>query len=77
MLGSVVALKMEAVNTSETSVSFYLTTLSNIPEDIYIHNGVSFTNFYQCYGCRPLQACLQEDRFTNFKLAIQFISHFR
>jgi hypothetical protein len=32
------ALMMEAVNTSETSVNFYETTQHNIPEDIHIQD---------------------------------------
>jgi hypothetical protein len=32
-----IALMMEAVNTSETSVSFYQTTLGNIPEDSHLY----------------------------------------
>jgi hypothetical protein len=33
----VIALKMEAVNTSETSVNIYQTTRRNIPEDSHLH----------------------------------------
>jgi hypothetical protein len=33
----VIALMMEAVNTSETSVNFYQTTQHNIPEDSHLH----------------------------------------
>jgi hypothetical protein len=32
-----IVLMMEAVGTSETSVSFYETTQPNIPEDSYLH----------------------------------------
>jgi hypothetical protein len=32
-----IALMMEAVSTSETSVSFYQTTRHNIPEDSHLH----------------------------------------
>jgi hypothetical protein len=32
-----IALMMEAVHTSETSVSFYKTTRRNIPEDGHLH----------------------------------------
>jgi hypothetical protein len=34
---SLIALMMEAVSTSETSVNFYQTTRRNIPEDSHIH----------------------------------------
>jgi hypothetical protein len=33
---SLIALMMEAVSTSETSVSIYQTTRRNIPEDIFV-----------------------------------------
>jgi hypothetical protein len=33
----IIALMMEAVNTSETSVSFYQATRRNIPEDSHLH----------------------------------------
>jgi hypothetical protein len=33
---SIIALMMEAVSTSETSVNFYETKRRNIPEDIFI-----------------------------------------
>jgi hypothetical protein len=32
-----IALMMEAVSTSETSVNFYQTTQRNIPEDSHLH----------------------------------------
>jgi hypothetical protein len=32
-----IALMMEAVNTSETSVNFYQTTRGSIPEDSHLH----------------------------------------
>jgi hypothetical protein len=35
LAASVIALMMEAVSTSATSVSFYQTTRHNIPDDIY------------------------------------------
>jgi hypothetical protein len=34
---AVIALMMEAANTSETSVNFYQTTRHNIPEDSHLH----------------------------------------
>jgi hypothetical protein len=33
----IIALMMEAVSTSETSVNFYQTTRRNIPEDSHLH----------------------------------------
>jgi hypothetical protein len=39
-----VALMMEAVNTSETSVSIYQTTRRNIPEDSHLHRLRMFDN---------------------------------
>jgi hypothetical protein len=36
MLRAIIALMMEAVSTSKTSVSFYQTTWRNFPEDIFI-----------------------------------------
>jgi hypothetical protein len=36
-LRRIVALMMEAASTSETSVNFYHTTRSNIPEDSHLH----------------------------------------
>jgi hypothetical protein len=33
----IIALMMEAVNTSETSINFYQTTWCNIPEDSHLH----------------------------------------
>jgi hypothetical protein len=45
---SLIALMMEAVNTSETLVNFYETTLRNIPEDSHLHTRVvSYTMFAQ------------------------------
>jgi uncharacterized integral membrane protein len=41
----IVALMMEAVNTSETSVSFYQTTQCNIPEDSHLQILISVTSF--------------------------------
>jgi hypothetical protein len=35
--GLLIALMMEAANTSETSVNFYQTTGSNNPEDSHLH----------------------------------------
>jgi hypothetical protein len=34
---TLIALMMEEVNTSETSVKFYQTTRRNIPEEIHLH----------------------------------------
>jgi hypothetical protein len=36
-MSALVALMMEAVDISETSVNFYYTTRRNIPEDSHIH----------------------------------------
>jgi hypothetical protein len=36
-IDALIALMMEAVSTSETSVSFYQTTLRYIPEDSHFH----------------------------------------
>jgi hypothetical protein len=36
-VGLLIALMMEAVSTSEMSVSFYQTTRRNIPEDSHVH----------------------------------------
>jgi hypothetical protein len=38
MLRRVIALMMQAVSTSETSVNFYQTTRRNIPEDSHLHH---------------------------------------
>jgi hypothetical protein len=35
---SAIALMVETINTSETSVNFYETTRRNIPEDSHLHN---------------------------------------
>jgi hypothetical protein len=34
---TIIALMMEAVSTSETTVNFYQTTRCNIPEDSHLH----------------------------------------
>jgi hypothetical protein len=37
LTASIIGLMKETVSTSETSVSFYQTTLRNIPEDYHLH----------------------------------------
>jgi hypothetical protein len=37
IIRAMIALKMEAASTSETSVNFYQTTRRNIPEDSHLH----------------------------------------
>jgi hypothetical protein len=37
IIRALIALQMEAVSTSETSVNFYQTTRRNIPEDSHLH----------------------------------------
>jgi hypothetical protein len=65
----IIALMKEAVNTSETSVSFYETTRSNVPEDsnlrCFLMNPVSFIkdscNYDSCDQLLHGNTCLEED----------------
>lgn len=48
--GVIIALILDAIITSETSVSFYQTTLPNIPEDshLLVYISVCMVNFSYC-----------------------------
>jgi hypothetical protein len=56
LTASIIALMMEAVRTSETSVSFYQTTLHNIPEDSRLHTRCRENQKYHLISGRYITA---------------------